>query len=193
MKLPNETGVTETLEISIPKLGVVTFLLTAILVSAICWSGILNKASTPVALVTAHDLRNAIASFHEEYGRYPGFDAKFDTDLQSDHDLMDVLLAAEYTTRSAYGNPYGVAFFTGSQAKPIADGGYRKGIQLKSGGRGELWDPWGKYYRVRIDTNQDSRVADPSGKTNAIEESILVWSAGPDGDFDTWQDNVKTW
>lgn len=26
-----------------------------------------------------------------------------------------------------------------------------------------------------------------------LDEPILVWSAGPDGDFDTWEDNVTSW
>jgi len=26
-----------------------------------------------------------------------------------------------------------------------------------------------------------------------LPETILVWSAGPDGDFDTWADNIKSW
>jgi hypothetical protein len=28
---------------------------------------------------------------------------------------------------------------------------------------------------------------------STIPESVVVWSAGKDGDFETWDDNVKTW
>jgi len=55
-----------------------------------------------------------------------------------------------------------------------------------------FYDQWGNLYRIRTDLDGDGRVPDPSG-SGEIEETLLVWSAGPDGDFDTWEDNIKTW
>ena len=44
-----------------------------------------------------------------------------------------------------------------------------------------------------VDQNGDGKVENPEVPGTLIPESIAIWSAGPDGDFDTWADNVKTW
>jgi len=152
-----------------------------------------RKAQTPVTLNTALNLRNAIRSYELEYGKLPVFDSTFDTDLQTEHQLIDILLAADHTRRGNATNSRGIQFFYEKEAIKSEGGTFRKGIQSLPGGRGELWDPWGNYYYVRLDTNRDGEVADPTGRADSIKETVLVWSAGPDGDFDTWDDNPRTW
>ena len=160
--------------------------------------GPLRPANEANAQNTAYNLKNAIAAYYTEYRKYPvPGEPEGDTSLQSDHALMDVLLGSDPEAEVDGLNPRRIAFFTGKQAKPMGKGKFRKGVHLEEGGRGELWDPWGNYYRVVLDTDHDNRVEKPEwDKTSdsaELHESILVWSAGPDGDFETGKDNVKTW
>lgn len=48
---------------------------------------------------------------------------------------------------------------------------------------------------MRFDTDGNNRISnpDPTIPAASLPDSIDVWSAGPDGDFDTWEDNVKIW
>ncbi len=148
---------------------------------------------------TAYNLKNAISFYFTEYRKYPvPREPREDVQLQSDHVLMDILLGSDPSSEGPDAlNSRRIAFFTGKQAKQMGEGKYRKGVVLGSDGGGELWDPWGNYYRVLLDTNYDSRVKKPLWdqltEAEELPRSILVWSAGPDGDFETWKDNVKTW
>ena len=90
-------------------------------------------------------------------------------------------------------NHRGVVFYTDKAAKPMEDGRFRRGVTLKPDGSGELWDPWGNFYRVRFDSNGDGEIENPEAPGTFLPESILIWSAGKDGNFETWEDNVKTW
>ncbi len=176
--------------------GLLIWLAIVVSVSvAAAWliSGLFRRTETPIALQTAINLRNAIRAYESEYSKLPSFDSQYDTDLTTEVLLMDILLAADHTRKKKGTNPRGIQFFYAQEAKRSDDGTYRKGIQGLSLGRGELWDPWGNYYRVRLDTNHDEEVSDPSGRNEILKETILAWSAGPDGDYATWEDNVWSW
>ena len=58
---------------------------------------------------------------------------------------------------------------------------------------GMLVDSWGNPFRVVVDGNGDGSVADPSVPESVVAEEFIVYSAGPDGDFSTWGDNITTW
>lgn len=111
--------------------------------------------------------------------------------LLGDLEFMDYLLG---TDRGAPlgSNGRGTAYYTDKAAKPKGDRTFQNGLSLNADGRGSLWDPWGNQYRIRLDTNDDSKVADPRSN-EPIAETVLIWSAGEDGDFETWKDNPKTW
>jgi hypothetical protein len=66
-------------------------------------------------------------------------------------------------------------------------------------------DPWGNYFNITFDLNYDNQVNDPV--YGLIPGSVLVWSAGPDGKFESPavpspaaaeslqvnKDNIKHW
>lgn len=141
---------------------------------------------------TAHNLKNSISMFFTEYREYPLRSPDLDITADTRRDLMDILLGAE-NERGKSRNPRGIAFYTDKAVKPTEDGRFHKGIRLDSDGGGELWDTWGNHYRVRMDTNFDNQTEGPESPFALLPESILVWSAGKDGKFETWKDNVKTW
>lgn len=147
----------------------------------------------PHAETTAQNLKNAISAYFTEYREYPLPDPVTDVTTDSGHALMDIILGSDRQKGPGGRNARGIAFFTDKEAKPMGGGRFRKGITLDSGGGGELWDPWGNRYRVRFDSNFDNRLEKPDAPDTPIPDAIAVWSAGPDGNFDTWKDNVKTW
>lgn len=156
-------------------------------------SGALSKAEHAYAENTAQNLKNAIAAYVAEYREYPLLDPANDLTIESGHKLMDVLFSSDAQKAPGGRNPRGIAFYTDKAAKPIGEGRFRKGVILDENGGGELWDPWGNHYRVRLDTNGDGKIENPAAPGTHLPESILIWSAGPDGDFETWEDNVKSW
>ena len=49
-----------------------------------------------------------------------------------------------------------------------------------------LVDPWGNVYRFLFDLNGDGRVTrQVAGKATNVYDSVIAWSAGPDGADDT--------
>ncbi|MEX2578455.1 MAG: DUF4190 domain-containing protein [Verrucomicrobiales bacterium] len=157
-------------------------------------NGTLRKAELVHAENTAYNLKTAISAYQTEYSKIPaGAASGAPVDLQTDHELMDILFGADNQSGEGGLNPRGIAFYTGKQAKPMGNGRYRKGIMLQADGTGELWDPWGNHYRVRLGDPASGRTENPEIPGSMVPESILVWSAGHDGDFDTWEDNVRTW
>lgn len=178
-------------------LGMFTGLFTiAILASAAmpALNGALQKAGQRHAENTAYNLKTAISAYYTEYRRFPAEPESGESvDLQSDHELMDVLFGADNQAGESGLNPRGIVFYAGIEAVPMSNGKYSKGVVLGPGGTGTLWDPWGNHYRVRLGDPVAKRVEDPEEPGTHLPESILVWSAGEDGDFDTWEDNAKTW
>ncbi|MGY8643441.1 MAG: hypothetical protein ACKVJU_20390 [Verrucomicrobiales bacterium] len=165
-----------------------------ILFSVVMPSPFIGLRSTPItsrAENTAYNLKNAISAYNTEFRGWP-IRSESDITVDSDSELMAVLLADDSETGEKGRNPRRITFFSGKKAKPMGDNKFRKGVHLETN---TLWDPWGNFYRVRMDNNWDNRVDDPDPKSESKElpGTIIVWSAGPDGDFDTWKDNVKTW
>jgi prepilin-type N-terminal cleavage/methylation domain-containing protein len=162
-------------------------------------SGALRKAETTHAQNSAYNLKNAISAYFTEYRKYPVDPSQNDDEIEirTDNELMDVLLGADSEAESGGLNPRRIAFYSGKQAKPMGGGKYRKGITLEDDGGGELWDPYGEYYYVRMDLDYNNRVPKPtwdeSTDATNLPESILVWSAGKDNDESQAKDNVKTW
>jgi type II secretory pathway pseudopilin PulG len=173
-------------------LGVAALLASLLLPSV---TGIPRNGDQTKSDNTAYNLKNAISAYFTEYRQYPGGNTPQgpDVDLDSGHVLMDILLGSDKEAENGGGNLRRIAFYTDKAAKPLGEGKFRKGVVLEQDGRGTLWDPWGNFYRVRMDSSFDNKVENPELPGAYLPESILIWSAGKDGDFDTWKDNLKTW
>ena len=62
----------------------------------------------------------------------------------------------------------------------------------------EIVDSWGNYFKMKLDTNYDQKLDNPKADENAqgrrsLTKRVLVWSAGPDGKAETWEDNPRSW
>lgn len=55
-------------------------------------------------------------------------------------------------------------------------------------------DAWGAPFKFRLDQTGSGEMPNPNDEVGGtLPAQILVWSAGPDGDFETWEDNVASW
>jgi hypothetical protein len=55
------------------------------------------------------------------------------------------------------------------------------------------YDWWGHHYRIRLDGDGDGFIDDPEQIGNRLPGPLIIWSAGRDGDLNTWDDNVASW
>ncbi len=163
-------------------------------------TGALKKAEKAHAENTAYNLKNAISAYFTEYRKYPvKADAIETEDLRTggeESNLMNILLGSDIEAEKGGLNPRRIAFYTDKAAKPMGNDKYRKGVKLESDGGGELWDPYGDYYYVRLDLDYNNRTERPDwdeADSDFVPESILVWSAGKDNLEDEVKDNVKIW
>ena len=140
----------------------------------------------------AFDLKNSISCFFIEYRKFPVDSQGGDTISQSVGELTGSLLGDSSEGESSGTSPRGISFLSGRQAEPLPYGGWRNGITLGAGGDSGLFDPWGNPYWVKMNTNGSDGFLAPD-RSGEIDETIAVWSAGPDGDPDTWEDNIRTW
>ena len=137
-------------------------------------------------------LEIAIKGYMTEYLRLPSLtntspteDVTFDTTEAEGKALLEILLATK-TER----NPRVIRFW---EPPPMKSNG--SDYSLETG----LKDRWGKGYRFIIDYNQDGKIANPEHATNPsaepseLEADLVFYCAGPDGDFNTWKDNIRGW
>ena len=91
-------------------------------------------------------------------------------------------------------NPRRQDFLGDIKAASWKDGKARGGL-LEEGDAVGLVDPWGAVYRVRYDADGDGSVENPQRDSpeKRLRKSVIAWSAGKDGDHDTWEDNVSSW
>ena len=157
------------------------------------FSGALGKAEDARAENTAHNLKNALSAYVTEYRSFPVEGEAGDMTIDSDEALMGILLASDKEASPGGKNVRRIVFYTDKAAKPAGEGKFRRGIALDAEGGGALWDPWGNHYLIRLDTDNNQRIENPQTPGTHLPESIIIWSAGKDGDFETWDDNLKTW
>lgn len=158
------------------------------------WTGMLKKASSAAAQAAGQSVVNAVGNFDADYGRLPlppgvrsGVD--FDSETTGAAGLISVLKGVDLTQNPKETDYLGEF----KEAKTlhgerIVDGIYREREDVIA-----LFDRWGLPYRIRVDGDKDGRVNDPAIPGAVLHKRILVWSAGRDGDFTTWDDNVASW
>ena len=154
-------------------------------------------------------IANGIEQFRADYHTLPlpstpappGSDN--DTDTSSAHPFICVVMGKEPESETRQ-NPRSIDFVEGikqaqksppKEAPPLWKNG--RFFEETTGSYG-IVDAWGTPYRIRLDTNNDKTVLNPNadqvaeGRT-AIPKYVLVWSAGKDRDWYTWNDNPMSW
>ncbi len=147
------------------------------------------------------EIASAASSFFADYEHLPPpakIQATPDTEFLSDFssDFVVVLAARGPLVM----NPRRINYFDGMPAAQSVAGKLSGGINFGRGSA-EILDSWGRPYRVVLDANYDGEIDNPELKgTGSVSpppklrgKKCVVYSAGPDGDYTTWDDNPKSW
>ncbi len=155
-------------------------------------------------------ISNAVEQFHKDYARLPlpsgprlpGGDC--DTDTSPSHGFTAVLMGKEGETADRQ-NEGKVNYLEGIKPAKNAEGtpwNYVYGlITTSTVGSYGIVDAYGNPFRIRLDTNGDRQLANPNPDQAAAEglvilantKGVIVWSAGKDHDWNTWDDNPRSW
>lgn len=162
------------------------------------------------AMYMARAIATSIDGFKKDYNTLPlpsgpglpGADC--DTDTSPTHGFTDILAGKEGEAADRQ-NKRGVDYFEGIKPAKKAlpkdtSTVWKNGIYLdETTNHYGVMDAWGTPFRIRIDTNKDAEIANPNpdqtaaGRPVILNNSAIVWSAGKDGDWDTWDDNPMSW
>lgn len=162
-----------------------------------------NKMET---ILVMRELADSMIKFKAESGHWPPSISKngnaHDLEMRSKGPLIKCLLALSDPS-ALNENPRGMKFFDA----PIARNGNSFGLVESSSLDGskfmKLIDIWGEDYYILIDLNGDGEIANPAaGRLSSsfpfkqkaapatVAATVVVYSAGPDRDPKTWEDNI---
>ncbi len=178
------------------KRGILVTLLLLV-IAALIFVTLLRKMTSTATKSQTLELKQAIETYYTEYRTFPAANADApspqDRSTESNFELMNALMPTEDYTPGM--SPRKIAFYGGIPATRKSNGQYHSGIRTHPDGSKELLDPWGNHYRVIMDTNHDDQVTAPAwaGQSEPLQQSVIVWSPGPDGKDETARDNITSW
>ena len=133
----------------------------------------------------ANVVASVLLKYQTEYNRWPP--AYLPTGRgESNADWVDLMAPKPDENKEIYklNNPKRIGFFEPGGGALAASGDHA----------GAFVDAWGKPFAFRMDVEGTGEMANPNGDVGGkLRARTLAWSAGPDGDFDTWEDNVAGW
>lgn len=131
----------------------------------------------------------AIRGYQTEYSRLPALESPpptkdnsqgYNTTSAEGRQILEILMGKDLKK-----NPRLIPFYE-PPAEKDSGAGYNATTGLK--------DIWGsKGYIIILDYDGDDSLTDPAHRGAKITASVLVYSAGPDGDYTTWHDNITSW
>jgi hypothetical protein len=146
-----------------------------------------RKDRSDFARQHANELRIAVFGYKHEYKVVPHIVDSDTRPIESRGELL-AILKAEHPGK----NPESLRYWDPSPPQPFGQGARRD-----AHGEWELRDDWGRLFRVQMDIDGDGKIPNPAKglgeQPDAIEAEAIVYSAGKDGDFGTWEDNIRTW
>ena len=143
---------------------------------------ILKRAAKARAQADAGVVTTVLLKYQAEYNRWPTnyVPDKVDT---TDADWVK-MMAPRPGSGAIPTNPKRIVFFEPGGGALSTNEPYI----------GAFVDPWGTPFKYRVDQDGDEEMAIPNEDGGGILRArALVWSAGTDGDYQTWIDNVTSW
>lgn len=145
---------------------------------------ILKRAKISTAKADAGVVVTVLLKYQAEYNRWPGFYKQEDRHF-TDKVWVDAM-SPQPGGPMPPSNPKRIMFFepSGGSLAPAGDPNV-----------GAFVDPWGTPFEYQVDLDGDGQCANPNEESDTafIPGRVIVWSAGPDKDYDTWEDNVTSW
>ncbi|MDB6134725.1 MAG: hypothetical protein JWM59_2968 [Verrucomicrobiales bacterium] len=171
------------------------------------YSRIPENARKTDTRVLCKGIQEAVTQFYGDYNRLPWSPTRTagedtDTDTSAAAGMIRILTGKD-TMRNSRNTNYlegmkAAKARTGiRQAEAKGSNKWVSGLVVDDSAP-EAVDGWGGYYRIRMDSNRDGEVANPNPDEAAagrlrLSTWAIVWSAGKDGKWETWGDNVKSW
>ena len=145
------------------------------------FQGVQNQAKKTQARNDLMQIVIAVNAYYTEYGRYPRTPAT-PSDTTYGATTTNEQLFNELRSVTAIQNPRGIVFLSPPDAKDVNNP--RAGISFAPASAGQYFDPWGKPYLIRIDTDYDNQVNNPyaqnAGSAPLLRSGVIAWSFGKD-------------
>ena len=134
---------------------------------------VMNQARKAQAAQQVAGLVNAIKLYETTYSVLPVGLGGGEDEVPTDQDFVDIL-----TGHDRDQNPKQTAFLEGKEAKKAAGRKpARSGFINEGNGSQSLVDPWGNYYIVIMDFNDDKEIDVPDSE-NPVRAKAVAWSYG---------------
>ena len=145
------------------------------------FQGVQNQARRTQARNDLMQIVIAVNAYYTEYGRYPLTPAT-PADKTYGTTITNEQLFNELRSVMASENPRRIVFLSPPDVKDVNNP--RAGIGSAPAPAGQYYDPWGKPYMVRIDTDYDNQVNNPysqnAGSAPFLRTGVIAWSFGKD-------------
>ncbi len=146
---------------------------------------VLKRARVSQAKSDARVATTVLLKYQAEYNRWPGFflEAAQDAQHLTDPFWVSVMSPELIGAPSTY-NPKRIIFF-----EPGAGA-----LKPDDPNKGAFVDSWGNPFEYQLDIDGDGSVEHPNeGVGGKLPGRAIAWSAGPDGDYGSWDDNATSW
>lgn len=141
---------------------------------------VLRKANEWRARADAGVVVSALTKYYAEYNHWPSF-YEVNGDMQTDEEWLETMNPdPDADASDLKDNMKRISFF--EPGKGIVDE------------QNNVVDPWGNPYFYEVDVDYDDIIENPNpDKSDEIRATAIAWSAGEDGDVETWDDNCASW
>jgi prepilin-type N-terminal cleavage/methylation domain-containing protein len=134
---------------------------------------VMNQARKAQAAQQVAGIVNAIKLFETQYSVLPLGSSAGEEQLDTDQLFIDIL-----TGHDTINNPKETVFLEGKQAKAAAGKKPpRSGLIQEGGGSQSLVDPWGNFYVVIMDADDNKEIDVPESE-NPVRAKAVAWCYG---------------
>lgn len=165
----------------------ITVLVLIAVLAAILWyvPVMMRRTVHPIEREEMLSIASALKGFQTEYNKLPQLGIEGEDQYVESKGLLIETLTAKNDTL----NPRRIAFYEYvPRFAPASTGG-----STVASSDPEVRDPRGNFYRLHFDWNNDGKIGNPKMPGAHIRASVIVYAAGPDGNYDTWDDNFTSW
>ncbi|RBP45833.1 hypothetical protein DES53_102215 [Roseimicrobium gellanilyticum] len=164
--------------------GLLVLIIVAVLASLAipAFQRVKAKASSAQTKVAIMDLEVAITAYQAQYNKLPDLAETDEKKIVESRGLLLKIIMGRHT-------PNDFGFYEPPPAYTTGKGR----LITNDAGEFELLDPFGKMYHLHFDWDGDGSIPNPEHPGATIPAPVIIYSAGPDLAYDTWDDNVKSW
>lgn len=140
---------------------------------------IIKRAKVAQAKADAGVVMAIMTKYRAEYNKWPPLATAQTDALRTDADWVKAMSPQPGGGFDA-NNPKRIVFF-------------QPGAGAIDATSGAFVDPWGQPFVYVLDLEGTGQMDDPSGSGQQLGATVLAWSAGPDQDETTFEDNPVSW